>query len=526
MNPGKLYWIGCLVFFVSSVAAEPAKSEALTQTELIAAGEVLYRTGKGIDGEPITALVQLDVPISGTQMVCRNCHGISGMGTIEGGEIPAAVAGPILFAPEPQRQRPAYNEITFARSIRTGVDAAGRALDPLMPRFVLADQDVKALSAYLRQLGATPSPGVADDSVRIATVLGPDVELDVEQAVLEVFEKYIGDRNRMAHQRLRGGRFPDQWKEVLRSWEFDVWRLQGPNHTWPAQLKAYQQQRPVFALVGGLAAQSWQPIHDFCESERMPCLLPDINLPPEIIAGDYSFYFSRGLALEADIIAKAVVSEIQQANVLVLISDETNKQSHAMVDRLEQSLVARGARLRTLTLGAEKSSAALTQALALNPDAVAVLVDATHVKKLASTLARDAGNSRLYFSATLLDNLPETIPENLRDRSWLVNLTALPNESDSALTRFRIWARSMEIRQERHQALAYFACVAFTENYKHIQQYIMRGYFLDRLEHSSSLTSYLPLYTRGAITPGQRVLSRGGYLIDLSGSLDPEWVLP
>lgn len=507
---------------VSVVLAEQALSDAA----LIEAGKVLYREGRSTNGEIITALVQYDVPVSGAQVTCRSCHGISGMGTIEGGEIPAALAGPLLFAPEPQRQRPAYDEQTLARALRGGVDSAGRLLDPLMPRFPLVDADVQALSAYLRQLGAEPSPGVADDSVRIATVIGPDVEPELERAVLQVFEKYVSDRNRMAHQRLRGGRFPDQWKEILRSWEFDVWKLNGPSETWAAQLKAYQLQNPTFALVGGMTKRSWQPVHDFCESEQMPCLLPDVNLPPYETDGDYSFYFSHGLALEADIIASALESEQRHTDVLVLTAGGVNSQSVATAVALESALVGRGGSLRVLDVTMSDVQALLSEAIAAQPDAIVLLLSAKQIQPLVPALSRAPANSALFFSSTLLDNKVDGIPQNLRERGHLAHLIALPGESDSALTRFRIWARNLEISHERHQALAYFACVAFTENYKHMQQYLMRDYFLDRLEHSPSLTSYLPFYTRAMITPGQRVLSRGGYLIDLSGLTEPVWLVP
>jgi hypothetical protein len=82
------------------------------------------------------------------------------------------------------------------------------------------------------------------------------------------------------------------------------------------------------------------------------------------------------------------------------------------------------------------------------------------------------------------------------------------------------------LRDERHQALAYYTCFAFAEGVKHSGLYLSRDYLLDLLNHASTLTAYLPLYTRGGITPGQRVLSRGGYLIDLSGRTKPTWVVP
>ena len=84
----------------------------------------------------------------------------------------------------------------------------------------------------------------------------------------------------------------------------------------------------------------------------------------------------------------------------------------------------------------------------------------------------------------------------------------------------------MPVRQERHQALAYFACLTFAEGTKHLAPYMFRDYLLDVLEHASNLTAYLPFYLRGGMTPGQRVLSRGGYVIDLSGRHTPVWLVP
>ncbi len=57
-------------------------------------------------------------------------------------------------------------------------------------------------------------------------------------------------------------------------------------------------------------------------------------------------------------------------------------------------------------------------------------------------------------------------------------------------------------------------------------RFMFRDYFVDLLDHSSNLTAYLPLYLRAGITPGQMVLSRGGYIIDLSGHFEPIWLVP
>lgn len=501
-----------------------ASPHLAADSALIAAGKLLYREGQSTDGSTITALVQLDVPVSGAQLSCRSCHGISGMGTIEGGQIPAAIAGPLLFAAEPQRQRPAYTQATLARALRSGVDAAGRMLDPLMPRYPLSDNDIEALSAYLRVLSTGPSPGVTADVVQIATLIGPDVPDDVEKAVLAVFEKYVADRNRMAHQRLRGGRFPKQWKEVLRTWELNVWRPKGHSDTWTDQLIAFQKQQPVFAMVGGLSEQPWQPVHNFCESERMPCLLPNVNVPPDPVVGDYSIYFSPGLTLEAELLAAAVAKRNLTGNVLAIVASEATRQSVVAAEKFEKALRQHGGVTNIIDINQLDSKQQLERALMAAPNAIVLLTNLETLLPWLDTFNR--APVPLFFSSSLLENAWDALPESLSRRGTMAHLTAVPGERDSALTRFHIWARKLSISHERHQALAYFSLLAFTENYKHMQQYLLRDYFLDKFEHSSSLTSYLPLYTRGSITPGQRVLSLGGYIIDLNGQRPPEWLVP
>jgi len=37
----------------------------------------------------------------------------------------------------------------------------------------------------------------------------------------------------------------------------------------------------VFALVSGLGGAEWGPVHRFCESQRIPCLLPNLETPPD-----------------------------------------------------------------------------------------------------------------------------------------------------------------------------------------------------------------------------------------------------
>ena len=62
--------------------------------------------------------------------------------------------------------------------------------------------------------------------------------------------------------------------------------------------------QPVYAIVSGIADEDWSPIDAFCAKHRIPAVLPQTPLPPARPAdGFYSFYFSKGVALEAQAIA-------------------------------------------------------------------------------------------------------------------------------------------------------------------------------------------------------------------------------
>jgi len=529
MNGTAFLWHGVFTGLFAGALAGVAMAQGPGTDDLEAAGQRLYREGRDISGEAVSAMVQGDVPLSGTQVTCQSCHGRSGMGTIESGRIPPALAGPLLFAPDVQRRRPAYSESTLARAVREGIGASGRPLDPLMPRFQLGEHDVAALAAYLRQLGAAKSPGVGPSSLRLATVIAGDVDPSVERAVLEVIEAFIAARNRSGPQRLRGGRAPEDTKETYREWSLDIWRLAGPPGSWRTQLETLYRKHPVFALVGGVGMGTWQPIHDFCEAEQMPCLLPDTDLPPADDGSFYSFYFSRGLRLEAEIIATALVADGLSASVVAVVDGDLGSPSREAAAALAQALDRHGGKMRTLDMRRESGpEATLAQTAGDETSAVVLWLGVEGLRRLAAEPEFSNATAPVFLSSSLLGASWDEVPETLRSRSQVVHLSALPGEPDPSLQRFRAWARGqgVPIRQERHQALAYFACMAFADGTKHAGRYLSRDYLLDLLNHASTLTAYLPLYLRAGITPGQRVLSRGGYLVDLSGGSEPAWLVP
>ncbi len=495
------------------------------------AGRRMYREGVRPSGEPLTAIVAGDVPVLGTQFSCQSCHGRSGMGAAEGEYIVPAVAGRFLHAPSSQPKRPAYDRASLSRALREGLDPTGRPFNPLMPRYRLSDDEVAALAVYLSGLSAGPSPGVDDKVIRLATVVTDDVAPAVRDAVLAVLKTYVAEKNRQTRlesQRPDRGNTPDsRLPTIFREWAFDVWSLTGPSETWRGQLERRYRSAPVFALVGGLSTDSWGPIGRFCESHEIPCLFPSAAVADAEEGDFYTLHFSRGLALEADLIASHIAAQPVSTVVQVFCESAPARAAAA----LRSALVQQGVTVEDLEFRCDQPLplAGLASRMASFPEAAGVLwVRSDQLADLEST--RPPG--RIYLSSTLLDGDLDGPFLSAPGPAFVAHTFRLPGESDSAMKRFTVWARTrgIEIRHPRLQAEAFFACLAANDALTHLSRYLVRDYALDMLDHATGLAAYLPVHPRPTLGPGQRFLNKGGYVLPLAdGHLvteGAEWVLP
>jgi hypothetical protein len=489
-------------------------------------GRRIFREGRLSSGEPLTAIVSGDVPVTGTQFSCQSCHGRSGMGAGEGGLIVPPVSS-LLFVPSSQRRRPAYDLGLLARALREGVDPSGRTLDPLMPRYRLPDADVAGLFSYLRELSAGPSPGVSDEAIRFAAVFTDDVPAARREAVLDVLRTYLAEKNRqtrLERRRIGHGAPPGERRPTTyRDWVLDVWELGGPPEGWEAELEARYRAGPVFALLGGTSGRSWEPVARFCERHEIPALLPTTELPDTTAGHFYTLYFSRGLFLEADLVASHLAEGPTRPLAQVYREGGPGREA---ARRLETVLAGRGRKVATLPIdpGVTRPLAALGDRLG-GGDAVLWLARAD-----LAGLGEAKLTGRVYLSSTLLERDLEGLSAGAA--TFAAHPYALAGRPEPALARFKAWlARSgVPLRDERRQAEAYFACLAANEALMHAGRFFVRDYVLDRLDHAEGLVAYLPLYARPGAGPGQRFLAKGGYLVPLEAgrpALDrATWIVP
>jgi mono/diheme cytochrome c family protein len=512
-------WLACLLASLPVAAAD------------VDAGRRMYREGLLPDGQPLTAIVTGDVEILGTQFSCVSCHGRSGMGASEGAYIVPPIAGQFLFAESPQPPRPAYTSDSLVRLLRDGVTPTGRSLGDLMPRYKLRDADAAALVAYLRTLSAGNSPGVDASAIHFATVVTEDVDPALRRAVNAVLQQFAEEINRKTRneaERWDRGYTPEsKLPTVFREWQIDEWVLTGPSAGWTAQLERRYAKAPVFAMLSGLGTGSWGPVARFCEKHEVPCLYPSTDLP-EAEEGDfYTVYFSRGLALEADLVASHLAAR-PAGRVVQVYCDPA---AALAAGRLAAQLQERKVQVEDVRFdcGSPAPAAAIERAMRGGGESAAVLwLGRKHLEQVRSLLPK----GRVYVSSTLMG---EQVPDGLAGAAgpvFLVHPFILPGTPDPAMRRFSAWAktRGIEVTHPRQQAEAFFACLVLNDAVKHIGRFFVREFALDMLDHAQGLMAYVPLHPRPTIGPGQRFISKGGYLVPIvEGRPDVKsatWIIP
>jgi hypothetical protein len=512
-------------------------------------GEAIYLKGVLGSGAPLAATRAGAEPVTGEQAACVNCHRRSGLGSQEARSSIPPITGQFLFHPqagganEPQLpyipgarlERKPYTDVTLARAIREGVDSEGRQLNYLMPRFALDDADMPALIAHLRSLDRNKVPGVSTTELQFATIIAPDADPVKRRGMLDVLQHFFQDRNAAprgasAQTMLSSGgtAFARSMFKVNRRWVLHVWELTGPPATWPEQLDKKFAETPVFAVISGIAGKSWVPVTDFCERREVPCLFPNVEQPP--VNADRNFhtlYFSRGVLLEADLIAAGIQTAQAGAKpARVRLVYRAGDIGEAAAVSLAAQLRPRGVDVVTRIVPHGAPDRAVAEAVR-EPSSTDALVLWLRPADLAALEGTPPPPNPIYFSGVMggLDEAP--LPPGWRDRAHMAYPVDLPDRRrvrlDYALGWFRI--RKIPVVAEQVQVDTYLACGLLTETVKHMVDAFIPDYLIERLEDTVEhriVTGYYPRLTLG---PHQRFASKGGYLVHYASTGTPQRLL-
>lgn len=537
-----------LLLLLGTAMASPAhgnRSLAQDDSALREEGQAIYLHGRLQDGGPITARARGDVALRGSQYACVNCHRRSGIGSSEGGiQIPPVIAE-TLFSPRistlhdtypsgglHHESRPAYTTQSLGQALRHGIDPTGRELSSLMPRFILSEREVQALSAYLASLSVSTPPGIDGQEIHFATITTPGDE-EAREALLAVLTTFFHDKNagtRGESRRAQKAPYHKAWVyESYRRWRLHEWQLRGPEETWPAQLHALYQQQPVFAVLGGVGQGDWLPVHRFCEEQQLPCLMPQLPTPPGNADSDfYSLYFSRGVELEAQALARHLDEGFTGPQQIIQVRDHRHA-AKAAAEQFRQALAGRERdTLTEVVVPPEKIPGAdfWADLARQHPGAVWVLWLGEEALQQFNSLP--ASPAAIYVSASLQRDISALLQHPLQSHfSLLTPYRATANDKNTL--RFRIWARVRElpVKDLHLQSSAFLATTLVGETLMHMRGNFSREYLLERMEHTIDNMINPSLYPRISLAPGQRYAAKGCYVWEMSKGFDTaQWIVP
>jgi Cytochrome c len=522
-------------------------------------GESIYRLGVLGSGAPLEGVREASgIGVKGADAACVNCHQRSGLGSYEGYNdaftIPPITAlylfhtraattdEPILpYVEWAHGNRDPYTEATLARAIREGLDSQGRPLHYLMPRYALSDADMAALIDYLKKLDVRQVPGVTDAVLHFATVITPDADPVKRRGMLDVMEKYFEEKNRFPIGNSRNMRTSGKTgyaKSMFMShrlWQLHVWELTGPSATWQAQLEQHLAKEPVLAMVSGLGGSNWTPVHAFCEKAALPCLFPNVEVPVDDSHAFYSLYFSKGVLLEAELIASALTGPVQGASpVTVQQVYRFGDSGEAAALVLAAALKQRGIEVHSQPLQAGAPGQGVAQALRRASNA-SVLVLWLRPGDLAALDDASAAPASVFVSGLMGGLERSPLPPSWRSRVKMAYPFDLP-ERRGIRVRYPLTWFSMQhipVVDEPVQANTWLACGLLAETLSHMADNLAQPYLVELLQTSIERrlvnTGYYPHMVLGW---NQHFASKGGYIAhfaDAGGTrlaADSEWMVP
>jgi hypothetical protein len=408
-----------------------------------------------------------------------------------------------------------------------------------MPRFELDDSSMAALIAYLKQLAPRNPPGIKGAILHLATVVTPDSDPVRRRGVLDVLEHYVAEKNA---SQLKLTFVPGAGRTghtegiglAKRRWQLHVWQLTGSADTWRAQLERQFASAPVFALLSGVGGAEWTPVHEFCEQHSVPCFFPNLEVPIVAEQDFYSVYFSKGVLLEAELIAKSIrAASANQGPIAVY-------QVYRRADSGEAAAAALAAALKDqhITVSAEAvpavgGSRQLVEVFSHRP-AGAIVVLWLRPVDLAVLTSSSPPPERVYVSGLMNGLEHALVPPRWREHVALSYPVELPQrrrvQLDYALGWFAF--RHIAIVDLQAQADTFLACTLLGDTLKLMADHASPAYLIEQLQallEHRTLTGYYPRLALGA---HQHFASKGGYLVHFGApqgiavAADTPWLVP
>lgn len=366
----------------------------LVSTRIIATplGETIYKNGQGRDGRPINATLPGGINLQGEAVACQGCHGKDGMG---GGE--SFVKSPNIRwsnlnnhfqQRDVSKNQKYYDKKLFTRALNQGIKAGGQAIDPIMPRFDLATDEIEALIAFLSD-NEDPK-----NHVPVALTLLPEEGIS---------------------------KFADSLAVNIQSCELNV----PGTHTWPLEIIRFKsideaidklQKRLASGSVKFIVAPfivGWE--HDYLEvmsKFQSPILLP--YTPLDLPENKNVYLAFPGLQKQL----KALVDEAKNQNIKKLITVSSDEDS--LADSLYEQ-IADYAKGKNIDL--QRISVNETYKLEKTTDAILIFSPVPTVMEKIKNLKTFKDTKKVFVPAIYFQ------PPSENSFKWLIAYPYPPNNS-------------------------------------------------------------------------------------------------
>lgn len=485
-------------------------------------GRTLHLEGRWPDGRELHAR-RSDLPdMRGAAAACAQCHRRSGLGDQEGRlRVPPITAASLLapgrttavgraapgitVAGTRTETRPAYTLESFARALRTGVDPAGRALSPWMPRYDLDDAAVADLFAWLEQLGpvgGTALRGLVGKTLHLATIVTPDAPA-ARREVVETTLSAWARQQRFGEVRVA----------------LHVWRLTGDAAGWTAQLQQRLAEQPVYAVVSGAGAGAaqWAPVDRFCEAAALPCVFPLLDGAPDAQAErHHALYFSEGLTAEARVAARAVAALTTAPDRLQVWFDsdagrEAAETFRATLTHGAGDVVLRDLRVQLVPAGQAPGAATDLVVAWLAPPQVQALL-----RPVPQAAQAPGALPAVWLSGQLAPAEALDLDPTWRARVRWASLRSTPEHwRATAVTGLQPWLRTLGLDPQQATPLqgeVYAAAFFFTDALQRSRGAWSAEHLLERLEAGVNNRAAAGAYLRLSLGQGQRVAAQVGQI--------------
>ena len=492
---------------VMLLASMPAAAE-LSDAER--RGKQIYFEGTSPGGGEITAVVGDEAALlPASAMPCSSCHGSDGLGRPEGGVIPLDIRWSELVkgyghVHHDGRRHPAFDDEGVARSIIAGVDQAHNPLDRSMPIYQMSQRDIDDLVAYMKVLEFDLDPGLADGTVRVATLLplsGPAGATG--EAMRQVIRGYFDEVNE------EGGVFG-------RSIELLAVPLGETPEASLETLRAAFDSEGIFAVVGAYSIGLDKAVLGYLRSDNVPLVGPFTLDPGDAFLDAAAFYLFAGFDDQVRVLADRALADGADASRIVVAGAAAGR-SESLLRAAKNRIGERGgdgeATIAIWSPGSFDAAELAGRLAASDSQALIFTGMQAELDALLAELSRRDHAPRVYLLSSFVSRPLLDVPESFDRRIFIAYPTTSQDVTPRGREGYARIAERQSLPREHIQAqlAALAAAKLFVEGLRRAGRDLSRTRLVEGIEELYNFdTGVTPPLTYG---PNRRIGALGAHIV-------------